>query len=1778
MASGIGLSLDTSFLQSLEKADNKIKDLTDKTNALSRATVQAFQQMAKSGVVPYIEQLNRQKKALEEIGKIKGTSPFLTKMQADAKVAVDEINNLIKALEKTKAYKGEMSGKTAISFANSVLGQRGEAKSIDNMKLAISQLEAAQNRLNLNTKTGQKNYEKIGETIKKVKAELDKATGANKQLTEESEKTKKSFNGLGGVISTVFSVTAIRGFLNNLIKVRGEFELQHKSLQVLLQDVDEANELWDKTIALAVKSPYRVKELVTYTKQLAAYRVESEKLYDTTRMLADVSAGLGVDMNRLILAFGQVKAANFLRGTELRQFSEAGVNLLEELSKRFTQLEGRAVSVGDVFERVSKRMVKFSDVEAVFQKITSEGGVFYQMQEKQSETLRGMIMNLKDSVDLMFNEMGRSQDSSLKGALRLVKELVDNWRKFIPVISSAGAAFLAGFSVKIIASIGAAFKALWAIVAANPLMAAVPLVTALAVAIMSAKRNVDELTASLNQVDVEVTKQLEESITLYRKLAEQVRDVTATQKDRNKALEQLKSHFDEILPDQLLEIEYIKGISDNYGEATEAMMNYYNAKATEQKKDRVESQFGESIDTEIVDLIQGTRKMITTWGEKGIIGERDKVALLSGVGGIIRSVSEGIKNGEIDDNFDDVRRAILQKLSEYSGVGATWDKYIQGGNSMLFEKNINELIRKVADYRAAIEGIQGLPTETYAEQEAADIFLPQKENIESVKSTFKEIINLVSEYSNIAASEWTELDARFDNIVGKLPEEAAAYLPLLYDMLEKMKVAAVSAEESGASFNFAKSIQNFQQEFIHGLANVLWEQTGDKMFDPINAKVHEELVQLVTNMDNTLRDEAAKLNLNDFQKSVVEAMEVIAQKTGQHVNAFTDFIPKIGDSLSTTREAIEAEIGLLESRVTTWTNSMKVEAPELISARPGALSETQENIDKAIKLIEMFKMLRDFLGGGDKKKGRTDNTIEERIKVIDQMNKKYLELNKTLSKAESLQGAFDAYKDAFATAYDREDVRTMSAEDFAKKVLNFPNEDEVVKWLDNLAKTVKDKEDKIKVQLAKGKFEMDVDVRLKKESDEILKKEIEDMFDRYDLTLELDKIKAPKGFMKNLFGVDSMSLPMLRAEVESREGDFIGTDMEDDYKEFLEKIDDLERKELEQKAKRFVDYLSKNLDKIENIQRGRGLDLSFARELFDEGKISAEMFGEAVQSIVAETNKEISKLNLEKFKESPEYIQSMGDMTAYSANELKALSSKLKDIISENGQAFSADELKAYHDALERVNKRLERLDRNFIYDKDVYNLKEIKRLNQEIADQKAKEMEINNKLTRQELYRSGLIVSLENLQKQRDEAKAKGQDTMLLDSLILTTQREIAKANDDVAATQASLKSSKSLLAELGSELKTILGDETEALAKLQAYINLFNKSLNLFTGVFDEVKAVVDSFGVDTDSGVWAGISVAMEGLSNVGSKASEAVTKFMSGDPIGGTMAAISMVFEAIKGVNKTIDQVQESKIQEQLKQIEDLSDAYDVLEKSIGEAFNAKELADYNAQMATNVDLQLKAYDAAIRAEEAKKNTDPERVRELTKESEALKEEWEDFKKSQLEDMGGVVDFRDATAGFVDAWREAFKETGSGLEGLKDNFKEFFSDIVKQQALTQGATNIMKQLFDEINKSLETDYTISEDEYKNIDDVQSKVLKELDAFLEGYYERYGDLLENSEGGKLSVLQKGIQGITEDTAQIIEAYLNSMRGYISEQVTYTKRLYEMFDRMSRGNTYGLNVRMIS
>lgn len=224
-----------------------------------------------------------------------------------------------------------------------------------------------------------------------------------------------------------FALNPVTMFLRKMIEVRGEFEMQGVALQAILQNKDEANHLFDQITQLAVKSPFRVKDLLTYTKQLAAYRIETDQLYDTTKRLADVSAGLGVDMGRLILAYGQVKAANYLRASEIRQFTEAGVNMLGELATYFTETGDKMVSTADVMNMVQKRMVSFEDVAEVFRRMTNEGGIFYDMQEKQSYTVQGQIGKLKDSIDLMLNDIGTAQQGAIKDAVTSLIDLLKNW-------------------------------------------------------------------------------------------------------------------------------------------------------------------------------------------------------------------------------------------------------------------------------------------------------------------------------------------------------------------------------------------------------------------------------------------------------------------------------------------------------------------------------------------------------------------------------------------------------------------------------------------------------------------------------------------------------------------------------------------------------------------------------------------------------------------------------------------------------------------------------------------------------------------------------------------------------------------------------------------------------------------------------------------------------------------------------------------------------------------------------------------------------------------------------------------------------------------------------------------------------------------------------------------------------------------------------------------------------------------------------------------------------
>lgn len=298
---------------------------------------------------------------------------------------------------------------------------------------------------NFNKKVKIDQLTRITTETKKMTAEMERfnkaaAKDVTKRFTQMNTHigtTNNLMRTLGQLTGATFSVLGLRRFLSTLIDVTGQFEVQKMALRNMLQDIDGADKIFQDLYNFSSESTYRFSELAKYAKQLAAFNIDQSNLLETTKMLGDVASGVGVSMDRLILAYGHVKSSGFLRGIQLRSFSQNGVPVLEELSKMFTEIEGKAVSLGDVFDKMMKREIGFEMVEEAFRRMTSEGGKFYQMQEVLAKTLAGQINILKGKWENLMYAIGESQDSILKGVVGALTRIVSSTESFGNAIKKA---------------------------------------------------------------------------------------------------------------------------------------------------------------------------------------------------------------------------------------------------------------------------------------------------------------------------------------------------------------------------------------------------------------------------------------------------------------------------------------------------------------------------------------------------------------------------------------------------------------------------------------------------------------------------------------------------------------------------------------------------------------------------------------------------------------------------------------------------------------------------------------------------------------------------------------------------------------------------------------------------------------------------------------------------------------------------------------------------------------------------------------------------------------------------------------------------------------------------------------------------------------------------------------------------------------------------------------------------------------------------------------------
>ena len=358
---------------------------------------------------------------------------------ADVSKAEAEISRLISLMRALINIKGRLNSENWKDSLG-MLGNIGSGHDTTLASRVLQDQKAVNREVQRGIELEQKRQQEIAQTAAKVQSDLVRGF---ERANSHAGKLNSTVQDLKSLFLQGGLVFGAQQFAMSIITTGGEMEKQHIALQSILGDMQNANTMFNQIKELALNSPFTFSELNRDVKQLAAYGVEYDQLYDTTKRLADMSSGLGVSFDRIALAFGQVQARGWLDGKELRQIAYAGIPLLEKLSEFYSKQEGRNVSTSEIKTRISSRDVSFDDVKSIFWQMTDAGGQFYNMQQVLSETLLGRYNKLKDAWEIMLADFANGKNV-IGGTFKVILDVVTNLVQQIHVLGPAMVAAFAG--------------------------------------------------------------------------------------------------------------------------------------------------------------------------------------------------------------------------------------------------------------------------------------------------------------------------------------------------------------------------------------------------------------------------------------------------------------------------------------------------------------------------------------------------------------------------------------------------------------------------------------------------------------------------------------------------------------------------------------------------------------------------------------------------------------------------------------------------------------------------------------------------------------------------------------------------------------------------------------------------------------------------------------------------------------------------------------------------------------------------------------------------------------------------------------------------------------------------------------------------------------------------------------------------------------------------------------------------------------------------------------
>lgn len=1638
------------------KAEKELASIKEKYEKQEQARVEAI---AKA------EDSRRKAKKASYEEALKYAEQLDKKEEAAAKKRIAEAERQAKAQAKLDSKIRKANYGSYVTSVEGSLRTADKATTYTAREQAIKNLEAAMKKLNSTDKDYLQNLNKLSEAHRKLSQEQMKVKAYMGKMEQSQHSLMNTSEQLMRRLALVFSVSQITQYMKNIVRVTGEFELQNTALASILQNKEKADKLFAQVQQLAVKSPFTLKELVTYTKSLSAYQVEYEKLYDTTKMLADVSAGLGVDMQRLILAFGQVKAANFLRGTETRQFSEAGFNILGELAKYYSEIEGRVVSLGEVQDRQFKKMIAFKDVEEVFKRATAEGGLFYQMQERQAETIAGQISNLRDTVDIMLNDIGSGNRGAINFLIASVRGLIQYWEIFADILKGTGIAFAAYVISVVRASItnkafaassinatieqkglsGAlaktvrGFRDLKAAIVGNPITLLVGVLATLGYTLYDHYEKVEKARKEYDTLAKTVATSRKEFESSTRKIEEQ-----------NQNIQQLD--------DKVASLS--KGTSDYYAAENEAN------KARENQKRLVEQlvQKYPELNSQIKKNKDGTVDL--SKAQKAYNEQLEQTSYLL----YLAKQGEGFFTDGIISNAADLTeslnayRVVERDLKNvWNNIAISIDEVIKTNERVpeSVKKSVLAIVNSTKPLEQKIDELRRVPN-------FASLFG------DAYKIATNTLIDLRSAQRDVR-SDQNDLAKNIDDI-------AYRYKKTYNVSTEEGKKAAAEAVST-----FLDSL-NIQDSAIRKFAQQRFEVVIGVKLDWSKAKVGPVL----SGLEKKISDYIASNKLTLLPK-------IQAGSGGE----------KYFENLKSQLKDITEEMGKL-NRAT-----VQREENQTNKQRIASLKEEEKQIRKILAAFgEDYDAKKETKSFRDAQKAALE-LLKERIQLLKDAGEEYEKLLKYYKAEDAKANVKKAFQDSFSMAGLSMDMEF--------------DVSGVIDAIRNITNTLgKEGQKVINKALYELESKRDIEVRAKG-LDEI-KAQVEDIFSNYEFNLDL----TSKGVDKNVFkdflksvgasdldiqglGLDIDTFEKAQAKVREIIAELTakgGQNNLDAAKAFQEKLTQLEVTEAKKRFEELATLREKYQDKEEKIRK--------------------------VESDVSGWEKELQQYESVRVKvEKLSSMLSRGALTGEEAENAKAEIEELSKSVNKSQEELLQYRIENGKDTILQLKSEALQLTsfwRTLFGDLEDLSVNSLRELTKNVDEIVGSAKEVKGS--------KGQTVGYTASYTDRNGIKKEV-------TLTLEQYQRLLKQNNQVAK---EIQEKNPFIALWDAIVK----GKNEGETQLDYITRLEGMLTSVTDAAFGVANNLADIFGANDE---------AKELLSNIQGIASGAVNlgtgiaRIASGDIIGGAMSAVSGIAGVVTAIGKIHDNKREKEIKRQLELVEKLEKSYEKLEQAIDDAYSVDTLNAAKEQSIEELKAQNEAYEKAIAAEKAKKakNVDKERIKEWEQAQEDNLERIKELQEQITADLGGFgseANVKSAAQEFADAWLEAFLETGDGLEALEDKWDEYIQNVIAKQLMMKGTEKYLKPVMDMLDGMLE-DSTFTPEEQKELQNKLDEVLPQLNEFWKsvvGSFDLSG--LKETEG--MSGLEQAITGVSEETAQALEALLNSVRFFTSDSNAVLHNIY--------------------